>query len=90
MSEEALLVTGVAAPAPWEGVGCACLAGVRSTDGRLALGRLTCEGADTLVSPGGPSIFYFLRTGKLTVGLFPRGTREGACKKKLSLCSKRN
>jgi len=35
VSEEAPLATGVTALVPWEGVGCACLAGVRSPDVRL-------------------------------------------------------
>ncbi|KAJ8436721.1 LOW QUALITY PROTEIN: hypothetical protein Cgig2_027392 [Carnegiea gigantea] len=35
VSEEALLATGVKALAPWEGVGCACLAGVRYPNDRL-------------------------------------------------------
>ncbi|KAJ8435396.1 LOW QUALITY PROTEIN: hypothetical protein Cgig2_009647 [Carnegiea gigantea] len=53
-------------------------------DGRSALAPPTGEGADAPVSPGGPSVLCFLRTSKLTAGFFPRGTREGACKKKLS------
>ncbi|KAJ8436122.1 hypothetical protein Cgig2_001149 [Carnegiea gigantea] len=35
VSEETPLAPGVAAPLPWEGVGCACLAGVCSPDDKL-------------------------------------------------------
>ncbi|KAJ8420207.1 hypothetical protein Cgig2_025831 [Carnegiea gigantea] len=52
-------------------------------DGRPSLPP-TGEGADAPVSLRGPSILCFLGTDKLTVGLFSRGTREGAGKKKLT------
>ncbi|KAJ8424901.1 LOW QUALITY PROTEIN: hypothetical protein Cgig2_007626 [Carnegiea gigantea] len=38
-----------------------------------------------MASPGCPSVLYFFRASKLTTSLFPWGTREGTCEKKLSL-----
>ncbi|KAJ8420067.1 hypothetical protein Cgig2_029001 [Carnegiea gigantea] len=83
MSEEALLTTGATALAALEGVWGPCLAG--SATSRSALAFPTSEGAEAPVLPGCSSVLCFLRTDRLTVGLFPRGIREGACKKEFSL-----
>ncbi|KAJ8429244.1 hypothetical protein Cgig2_026280 [Carnegiea gigantea] len=36
-------------------------------------------GAEASFSSGRPFVRWYLRTGKLTAGFFPRGTRRGAC-----------
>ncbi|KAJ8437091.1 LOW QUALITY PROTEIN: hypothetical protein Cgig2_016445 [Carnegiea gigantea] len=88
VNEQAPLATGFAAPAPLEGGSAPLMTGSpigEQTDGRPS--PPTYEGADAPVSQGGPLVLCFLRTGKLTVGLFPQGTREGACQKKFKSMS---
>ncbi|KAJ8420398.1 LOW QUALITY PROTEIN: hypothetical protein Cgig2_013885 [Carnegiea gigantea] len=90
--EEAPPATAATAPAALEGVWWPCLAGVRSPDDRLpdcwpALASSTCEGTEAPILLDCPSVLCFLRTRKLTTGLFPQGTREGACRKKFKSMS---
>ncbi|KAJ8426192.1 hypothetical protein Cgig2_008909 [Carnegiea gigantea] len=95
--EEAPPATGVVVPAALEIVGYPGRAGVRSSDDRLSdrrtagrpvLSSLIGEGAEAPVLSGCSSVLCFLRTGKLTAGLFPRGTRDDACRKEFCLSLK--
>ncbi|KAJ8434069.1 LOW QUALITY PROTEIN: hypothetical protein Cgig2_007584 [Carnegiea gigantea] len=80
VSEEAPLATEFSkecgAPA-WQG-------SVPSIAGRSALASPTYDGVEAPVSSGCPSILCFVRTGRLTAGLFPWGIREGAYKRKFT------
>ena len=76
--KEAPPATAVEAPATRVGVWCPCPAAVRSPEDRLA----DCAVTSLPVSSVASSVLYFFRGGgRLTVGLFPRGPREGACKR---------